>query len=138
MLSLECICSESQNEKPVPGDVTGCSEDDTCSIADTSVGQCFLEMITFLNTNVVYKRYKCLEIESSMIDASLALKDLCNHTSVSDTEVIDVGCCTHADYCNNDIVFLNHPTTTTTLAETKSTSTTGGNQSSYCTVYVCI
>ena len=136
MLSLECFCGEYHNDVHVPGSVPGCSEDGTCSISDTSVGQCYLEIRTFLDTNVVLKYYKCLEIQSTMIDVSLALQDLCNHTSeVVDMKVTDVGCCTHGDFCNRDIVFLEHSTSSS--SEAPPGGTPGGNQSPI-VLFVCV
>ena len=136
--SLNCYCGQFINGVRVP-DVPECREDNTCSISETSVGQCALEKITNLINGVVIQRYTCLEINAMEIDAVLALNVFCNISSVSadSTETLHVGCCVHVDLCNSDIQFPDESTPQTDSTPSPSTPTNSdSNGSMWSLIYV--
>lgn len=107
---IDCYCDHSVDGVSRPPQKC---QQNTCSITDTSIGQCYLERKKI--SGHVILDYSCLEIEASQIDSQGALKKICN-TSRTDGngDTTDTICCDHIDYCNQHIQFAESPQPTPT------------------------
>lgn len=118
---IECYCAYMVNGEEYSQ--PKCQQN-TCSITDTSISQCYLER-KISNGNVALV-YSCLEIEISQIDPQGVLKKTCN-TSRTDSngDTIDTICCDHTDKCNQHLQFADSSLPTSTESSPHST-TEGG------------
>ena len=125
---LECYCGQVIGGQPI-STTPECRQDNTCTISDTSIGQCSLERT--VSNGLETLRYTCLEVQSTQFDAGLALTDICNKsTTFADTaQTSNVDCCVYRNYCNHEFVEKPSSEETPQIVPSTSTSTSTPNDS---------